>query len=469
MGVGIELVEFDKLMAQSRIVPIVLNDIVENSVEEKDQLNALIYTKYSGDLLSNTPSCEGGHTMGEFNLNIMCEKCHTPVVRPQGNLEPLVWLRAPTGVLALINPTIWLMLRDHFTVSGFSVMNWLTDTSYRPEVKTPPVMELIENFGFKRSYNYFVENFDYVLDILFNLRAFKPKKDKVNSLQLLIQKYRDRIFSRYIPVLNKTLMVVEENNSGTYIDPTITGGIDAVRMFVGIDSALSNFSTKQKENRTIKSIDKLADFYVEMYKNNLAQKGGIYRKHVFGTRSHFSFRGVISSITDPHEYDEIHIPWGIATSVLKLHVINKLLRRGYTPNQATGFLYAHAARYHPLLDEIFQELIRETPNKGIPCILQRNPSLERGSAQKLRITKVKTDTDIPTISLSILIVRAYNADFDGDALNGTLTLDNHTEACFEGLKPHKSTFNLDTYRSVSDALSMPKPVISTMANWLDTE
>lgn len=38
------------------------------------------------------------------------------------------------------------------------------------------------------------------------------------------------------------------------------------------------------------------------------------------------------------------------------------------------------------------------------------PSLERGSVQLTRITKVKTDPDIPTVSISILIVKGLNAD-----------------------------------------------------------
>lgn len=41
------------------------------------------------------------------------------------------------------------------------------------------------------------------------------------------------------------------------------------------------------------------------------------------------------------------------------------------------------------------------------------PSLERGSVQLTRITKVKTDPAIPTVSISILIVKGLNADFDG--------------------------------------------------------
>lgn len=51
-------------------------------------------------------------------------------------------------------------------------------------------------------------------------------------------------------------------------------------------------------------------------------------------------------------------------------------------------------------------------------------------------------------------------------LNGTLSLDNYVASELEALAPHKSVFNLDEPRKVSVNLSIPKPVISTIASWL---
>jgi hypothetical protein len=177
---------------------------------------------------------------------------------------------------------------------------------------------------------------------------------------------------------------------------------------------------------------------------------------------------VISSITEPHEYDEIHIPWGIATSVLRIHVLNKLLKRGYDVNRAIEFINVHAQKYNKELDDVFKELIAESPNRGIETISQRNPSLERGSVQLTRITKVKTDPNIPTVSISILIVKGLNADFDGDAINFSLAIDNYVADAYKNLEPHKSVFSLDEPFKVSSNLSMPKPVISTISNFIGT-
>jgi hypothetical protein len=356
-------------------------------------------------------------------------------------------------------------------------------------------MEQVQELNIPRGYNNFVEHFDEIVDALFDLKGFrstgakmvsggfldrlwtkvgnliarvlnmKPKKE-IDPLHLLIKTQRDCVFSQYLPLPNRALLVIEETNVGTYVDPIVTGAVDAIRTIVGIDSPLSSFSVRTKENRTVKALAQIAEFNDELARTTLAKKEGIFRKHVFGTRSHFSFRGVISSLTDTHEYDEIHIPWGIGVSLLELHLMGKLLRRGYTPNEARAFLYEHAQKYHPLLDELFQLLISECPYKGLPVVFQRNPSLERGSAQAMFITKVKTDVEIPTVSLSILSVVGFNADFDGDQLNGTLSIDLMTAEQLRKLAPHMSVFGLDAPRAVSRNLSIPKPVVATMANWV---
>jgi hypothetical protein len=119
---------------------------------------------------------------------------------------------------------------------------------------------------------------------------------------------------------------------------------------------------------------------------------------------------VISSITNRHRYDEIHIPWGIGISVFRLHLVNKLSKLGYMPNQAIQLLNASAQSYNVLLDKLFKEIIAESANGyGISVVEQRNPSLERGSAQLVYITQVKEYVKIPTVSISILVVKGLNA------------------------------------------------------------
>lgn len=471
MGVFAELVDFDHLFHTGvSKTPIIVNEFDDLSESDKADLNNLIYTRYSSDLLSNLPSCECGEIIGEHNVGVRCTACNTLVTSSmEQDLEPLVWMRSPNGVEKLINPIVWTMLNNKFTKSGFEIIRWICDTTYKAAVRVPPVMESVQALNLPRGYNNFVQNFDEIIGLLFSLKEFKPRKAEEDPIQTLIRMYRHCLFSTYLPLPNRSLLVIEENNLGTYVDPIITGAVDAIRTIASIDSPLSNHSIRTKENRTIKTIAQLAEFYDGLYRTTLARKEGVYRKHVFGTRSHFSFRAVISSLTNAHDYDEIHIPWGIGISLFRLHLLNKLLRRGFTPNEAMGFLNEHAQKHHPLLEELFSLLIKEARNQRVATVFQRNPSLERGSAQLMYITKVKSDPDVPTVSLSILSVKSYNADFDGDQLNGTLSLDLYTEEELRRLAPHMGCFTLDEPRKISKNISIPAPVVATIASWLDND
>ena len=133
------------------------------------------------------------------------------------------------------------------------------------------------------------------------------------------------------------------------------------------------------ENRTAKIMAMLAEYYYSsVLRDNMSPKPGHLRKHNYGSRSNFSFRALITSHEDIHDHDEIWIPWGVGMTAFQLHILNYLMRENspygcMTYNEALGFIYAHVHKYHPVLEEIFNRLIAETPGgRGIPVINQRN-------------------------------------------------------------------------------------------------
>ena len=373
MSVYLEIVNNDNMFNCLREVPIIVNDLQVNSEEDKEAIRKLVYTKYSSDMLSILPSCDCGKTQGEYALGMNCVHCETPVKSQVDEIiEPLLWFRKPEGVNKLINPMILTMLNNRFKKSGFEIIQWICDTTYRTTVKQPKLLNDIADAGIQRGYNNFVDNFDSIMNFLFNIKDFKLKKGNIDYLQELIVKNRDIIFSNYLPLPNKSLLIIEKTNLGIYLDTTISGAIDAISMITSIDSPLSEHSPRVKENRTIKSIVKVSEYYEKFYKNNLAGKPGIIRKHIVGSRSHYSFRAVISSLTGVHKYDEIEVPWGIGVTAFRQHLINKLLKLGYDYNGAVGFLLGHVEKYNALIDKMLQELITESKHGRIPVLLNRN-------------------------------------------------------------------------------------------------
>lgn len=467
---------FDELFKKkTRIEPIIINDFQEHSEKARKEFNQQIYTRYQPtDVLSNVPTCIGGHIVGEFHRDITCPICNTVVESPMDQeLQSLIWLRAPKKVEKLINPMIWTMLSNHFKKGKFNVIQWLCDTLYPTPAKPPKILAQVQALGIPRGYNNFVKNFDSIITKLLTIRDFRKEKRRsrldspLEKIQQILIENRDCVFSDHLPLPNKTLLVVEDTSLSTFVDPIVTGAIDAILSMIGMDDALMNHSLAVRQNRVVRAIAQLAMFYRDFYGNSLAAKEGIARKHLYGTRCYFSFRSVISSLTGPHHREELHVPWGVGIGLLRMHLIAKLYKMDYTPNAAVEFLNDYAQRYHPVLDALFMELIAESPWMGLPVIFQRNPSLERGSMQRCFITRIKTDVDDPTVSMSILTVRGYNADFDGDEMNGTLLIDNWAAEQVEPLAPHKSTLDMSEPRKISGNLAKPKPVMATFAAWLE--
>jgi len=412
MPVYQKLIDFNEMFSQLSEVPIIINDLKSIDDKDKENIKKLIISRYESDLISVLPSCQCGQTKGQFAISTTCPHCGTPVKSIiEDDIEPIVWFRRPSGVAPLINPMVWMMLSLRFTVSGVNLVQWLADNTYRPTVKTPKVLQRLIDANLPRGYNYFVEHFDECLDFLFSIKEFQKKVKGFDYLRQLIIDNRSKIFSDYLPLPNKSLLIIEETNLGIYIDGIVVKAIDAIEMIMSIDSNEIEHSNRVKENRTVKSIAKLSDFYYDFAKNNIAGKSGLFRKHVLGSRTNFNFRAVISSITEPHVYDEIYAPWSVGVTAFRPHLINKLMRRGYTLNQSVEMLLAHVEKYHPLLDQLLQELILESKNqRGIIIAENRNPTMLSGSIQTKRITKFKTDPTDKTVSSSILTVKAPNSD-----------------------------------------------------------
>ncbi len=432
MGVYLKINDYDQIFNDIRgKSPVIINDVPSFTEKNNRDLEKLLFTTYTGDSLSNIPSCEGGHVTGRYNVKengegVLCRLCNTRVeCLFDQDLQPLTWIRAPKGVDSLINTHIWGMLINRFTKHNFSIIEYLCDTRKQVDKGAGSAIKIIldnlEYAGVKRGYNNFVRNFDEIMNVLFSTKGLKYPKTKIDLTRVFISENRHLIFQKHLPVPHRSIFVVEETQMDTYTDKISTQAIDAVRALAGIDTDLQletdPASIRKRENRTARVLTSLNEYYQNIYKEKFGSKEGWFRKHFYASRVNFSFRCVITSITDPHRYDEIYVPWGVGMATLRVHLTTKLLALHLTPKQINRFLDEHAHKYHPLLDYLFKEIIAETPSgRGVACTLNRNPSLGKGSIQRSYLARIKTDPLDWTVSMSILIVKRLNADFDGRML-----------------------------------------------------
>lgn len=420
MPLTLRLTNFDNIYNRIKTEKILINrEDIFNS-DNKERLDNIILKNYSEDNLSIIPACNCGELKGTYYVGELCDKCNTHVTSSlDDNISFLLWLEKPLEVEYFISPIVLSMLLSRYkmTKPNIQLIKYIIIPNFKIDKKQQKKnMGLLEKLdfllaaqGIKRGYNSFVQNFFKIIEIL-ETEFVKEKPNPEYNFYEFLLKNKEAIFSNYLPFPNRIIFAMESNELGKFIDKSLLNPINVIRRLTGID--LYTKPSIIKQGKVANSLIDLAEFYTSYMKNVMFNKPGLVRQHISSTRSHFTARAVISSLPGQHVYDEVHIPWSIACTLLREHVLNRLYTRKYTYKQATNFLLFHNKIYHPVLDEIFNEILIAS-NGGIKCFLNRNPSLHRGSIQSVRITKVKTDIGDVTFSMSFLIGPSFNADFDG--------------------------------------------------------
>lgn len=415
MPVVAELVNHDEIyysVVAAGIKPVIINDLPYTTERDKEEIRELTITQLTSDTISIIPTCGGTckKTRGKWALGRVCTHCGN-VVRSiiDDSAKSLLWMRAPEGIRALISPVAWQMLSSYFTKNNHDAIQYLTDSAYAPTSRRPAEMEKLDARNHERDLNYFIDNFD---DIIEDLMMIFPEKNNrpYADLRWWIKAHRDCIFTKYQPLPSKNLFITDKTILGIYMEDSVEDALDTIYHFVSIDLEFYDRSPRVVANRTARVLARQAAFFHSYISSNFQPKPGHLRRHVFGSRSQYAGRGVISSVTGDHRNDEVHIPWRIAIPMHQHALMGKLMRYGYNFNGALGYLLRHVAVYDELMHEFTQELFDEAHGgRGPVHLLHRNPTLQQGSMQRY-FGKLKTDPSDPCIGMSILTVVAPNAD-----------------------------------------------------------
>lgn len=424
-GISQDVADFDKEISLLTCRPTIVNDIDSSTVEGKERLNALLITNYKGDTLPILPTCDCGKWQGERFVGKICDDC-TVMVMPatERQIESNVWIAAPEGVHGLINPVFWALFGKLLTFSGTNVLEWLVNSSYRPPASNLQVFDIMQSYKttkgeyYRRGLNSFIENFDGILTLLTDgktIRSIPPGYR--TKMREFARRNRGKLFPKYLPIPNKLAIVMEHTPTGTYSNETPAGtALDAVRSIASIRATPMPLSPTKCENRCVLAVKQLAGYYAIQFRDSLGTKRGWNRKHGVGSRQDFSFRCVISSITEPHHYEEVHLPWGVSLGVFTVHLANMFLKQGLSPDEIERRLHWATMHYDPEIDQMFKKIIADSDGLGPAVMINRNPTLSSKSIQLLQVTKVKTDLKDVTMSVSVLCLASWNADFDGRAL-----------------------------------------------------
>ena len=171
MGLHFSLPDFENIF-NSLSNKILLNDVPYVTVEEREIFNSLLETKIDTDVLSSIPVCECGKLEFGYNEGRTCPKCGTLVRVPNENtIDTRVWIRVPDGVHGFICPFVWTKLSQLIAARGYNVLIWAVDPKLEVPIKgltklTRDRIELLNQKGWVRSLNYFIENWETFFEII---------------------------------------------------------------------------------------------------------------------------------------------------------------------------------------------------------------------------------------------------------------------------------------------------------------
>ena len=467
VGATQRLVNFDQYFSSLTTPVVVVNDVPYTVKEKNSMLMDKMMTMYSNDQLSALPTCGCGTASSRQLLGTTCPVCNEPYTDITDEVHPVLWLRTLDPNVKFMNTTFWTVLSKTINVR-VDYLQWLTDPNVVMTKKIPPyVYGIVEVMG-GRNYSNFCNNVVNILKYLLTHPSFSaPKKQR--SLLKAIDLYlhnQDNIYSNYLPIMNKKVFVVKNTNKGKLTNLAVAEVINIVLSWSKASSR-DDLSLTQVNNLTAKVVHNLAKLGVSYFEKYVVGKPGALRKHVYGARGSLTFRTVVTSIPGKHFQNEIHVPWTVGVVVYRPHLLNYLLRDGYTYKEASKILLTATKKYTPLMEKYLNRLIEESGYElGLPVIEGRNPGLLQGSMQLKFITRFKTNVSDLATSTSILSAKPSNADFDGDQLYYILILDRHLYDLLKNFEVHHSVPDFSSPHSVSGLVTLEQSGNDILSHYL---
>jgi len=470
MSVSFKLKSLDEYFHYTEGEKIVINQLAYMDSGDMESVYDKLTTIYNNDIMDTVPRCECGATYGRYNIGRECHECSSVVIDPKDKKKPILWLESLSPELPFINPSFWTMLNNIINKDR-NYLRWLVDSNAANPTKKVPnvVLGILQIMDGKRDYKALLDNLDNIFKYLLNSSEMKAKVNYPN-LKLCYEIYisnKEDIFSRYMPLPNKNLFVTENTTKGKYTNLVLGDMVDVVTQWM--KASTPGLTVSKQIRYTGLVVSKLSTLYVSYFKKFLLGKPGAFRKHVYGGRSHFTFRCVISEAIGKHQHDETTVPWVISLTTFRPHVLNKMITKyGFSYRDATRKITESIYNYDPIIDKIQDELIAESFHpRGIPVVINRNPSLKRGSSQLMYINGFCKNPKTLTATFSPLSAKSPNADYDGDELNFYPLLDKEMHSMFLRFEPHYNIPEIDRPNSVSGRLSLDTPNNTILSNFLN--
>lgn len=372
----LQMIDYDKLFYSDGTATLVpCGSLMLGSKPHVEEARELFFQNGNQDL-SYVSSCECGALTGNFYEGNICKQCKTEVkTNFAEEIKFRYWFEVPEFTVPILHPVAYTIISRWLgNIKRVSILDALLN------IETELPEELQGTLG--QGYVYFYQNFDDIMTYF--LEQFQKKSPGLRKrgvdIPEFLNRYRDRMFMRHIPILNQSLHLMTSSGTMMFSDDTVQHilkvKIELSALVDGYNNG--NYSEKFANQRLWEVHQSFIAYTKAILNNKLLQKPGHIRRCVIAARMHCTARCVIAPTERIAEADEIFIPWLVGVTSLSLELINVLMNRyEYTMPDAKIKVNKALYSYDPEIAEIFKILISECRYKGLPVLMGRNPSKNR--------------------------------------------------------------------------------------------
>ena len=349
---------------------------------------------------ANRYRCECGQTQHKINDGIKCKHCGTKVRYVDDNFDYTGWI-VLNDPYVIIHPGLFKSIE--FIIGKDTLNNILKvekpkdDDGHDMDIK-PPSDEPYYNIGMLE----FRDKFDEIMKYYIN-----KKKSKMSYYEDIIN-HRRSVFTHSIPVFTTLLRPFEMDAKAFYYEDTNS----IYTMINKLKTSINNESLKIFRQSKPK-LQYLYDMQVqvnELYNSIeaiLSGKKGALRT-LIGGRYNFTSRDVI--VADPKlRIDEVSLPYAALTELLQQSIIN-ILHKSYSMSysDAYDFWYKSCIVENDTIKDIIMSLIKNhKTGRGIPVLINRNPTINYSSILQMYCAKMTTGY---TMGIPLQILKGLGAD-----------------------------------------------------------
>lgn len=286
--------------------------------------------------------------------------------------------------------------------------------------KVDPKAINFQNIGLDNFRKYFTEIMNYYI-------MTKPLKAEKAKYLLSM---KNRIFSNKIPVFSSLLRpAYASSKKRMFSYDKINSQLTSI---LSNGKLLKNGTSKRLKNGGDKLLmwsiqDALQTYYHMTITSKISGKSRTIRNTILSTRTSFSSRAVITSLTDPKYMgmDHIVVNYKQFIELFTLQILNCMMRgignvafRNMTTFELLAYL--KKAKFADEIDEAIYDIcifLIKNHKQGLWVIINRNPTMDLGSQQTMKIVHVIHDINSTVMQIPLTSLSSQIADFDGDVEN----------------------------------------------------